>query len=420
MLAMDLLPSSLPPRVLLTSFLLFSHLPISGRARSISQPIADVNLRHRCAFELGGYAYDLCPLISTVDASTSIANDRGEGSSSGRRFYEVAFGGLSISKEALNPSTATCNEDTRICMTNSAEPTSEERNSQSKDEGAGRIPNARKGKEPQRPRKITAFLALHKTKEDGGALPSLRLFLDGKELEGVPQSAIIDIECSSDFGTLNFLEERHGKHSFSWATPHGCPIKLLKTKPLRIMEGESNEDSEKEKGDDDLLPNDRMSTTRRWMAIIFTIFFTCTICGTVLVTSPRARHFTVEHLKTFSYALVPIMSRAALKLRPIGKALAPTSVVRFGARFRQGDSQLVRWAQEDMSLLEAEDMMVNGGGAQDVDGWNADELDEYIPLTLSPKYGKGRRVRSYGTTPDVETFEERGLVGGIGKFFRHK
>jgi hypothetical protein len=43
--------------------------------------------------------------------------------------------------------------------------------------------------------------------------------------------------------------------------------------------------------------------------------------------------------------------------------------------------------------------MVNGAGAYDRydEGWSG--ADEYIPLTIGSKYGKSRRVRSYGATP---------------------
>jgi len=95
--------------------------------------------------------------------------------------------------------------------------------------------------------------------------------------------------------------------------------------------------------------------------------------------------------------------------------------MRLGTGFRQGAGQLVNWAQEDMALDDAEDIMVNGSSAYDrydaeSEDWN--EADEYIPLTINPRYGRSRRIRSYGATPDVETFEERGLMSGIGKYFR--
>lgn len=114
-----------------------------------------------------------------------------------------------------------------------------------------------------------------------------------------------------------------------------------------------------------------------------------------------------------------------LKLRPVGstvKGLASKSSAatrRIGSRFRQDDLSLVRWAQEDFAIADAEDVMVNGSGAYTPNGsWNADGLDEYIPLNHDPRHG--RSVRSYGATPDVATFAERRdqLLGNIGSYFR--
>jgi len=67
--------------------------------------------------------------------------------------------------------------------------------------------------------------------------------------------------------------------------------------------------------------------------------------------------------------------------------------------FRQQDSRLVQWAQEDMALQE--DFMVNGSGAYELDGedWNMANLDEYIPLTTSPKYGRRMHMKMYGAMP---------------------
>jgi len=148
---------------------------------------------------------------------------------------------------------------------------------------------------------------------------------------------------------------------------------------------------------------------------------TSLFCG-YIASSSRARHFTREKLKGVSYAVLPLLIQVYVKLQPIGQSIshfASTSIVRLGTRFRQGDSQLVRWAQEDMALDDG-DVMVNGAGAYgryDGEGEEWNGVDEYIPLTISPKYGKSRKIRSYGATPDVETFEERGVMNGIGSFF---
>lgn len=48
----------------------------------------------------------------------------------------------------------------------------------------------------------------------------------------------------------------------------------------------------------------------------------------------------------------------------------------------------MQWAQEDMGIQD--DLMVNANELSD------DVLDEYIPLSPSPRKGGGR-VRNYGT-----------------------
>ena len=48
----------------------------------------------------------------------------------------------------------------------------------------------------------------------------------------------------------------------------------------------------------------------------------------------------------------------------------------------------------------------------DEESWSGLEFDEYIPLTPNPKYGRGK---SYGTTLDVETFEQSGMGRLFGK-----
>lgn len=88
----------------LAYFLLGSLLTTRGRAdRIVVKTIKDNDLRQDCAFELDGYGYNLCPLVDKrslveVDgARKSYDEDKGEGSSSGGRFYEVALGGLDVS-----------------------------------------------------------------------------------------------------------------------------------------------------------------------------------------------------------------------------------------------------------------------------------------------------------------------------------
>jgi len=93
----------MPRSFLFTSFLLFSHWTKGGHAapasRMATRVIAVNDLRQRCNVGLDDLNYDLCPLmgrtVTTEDPSyTASANgDRGEGSSSGRRFYDITLGG---------------------------------------------------------------------------------------------------------------------------------------------------------------------------------------------------------------------------------------------------------------------------------------------------------------------------------------
>lgn len=131
-----------------------------------------------------------------------------------------------------------------------------------------------------------------------------------------------------------------------------------------------------------------------------------------------------ERLHALCYALIPVISRVAIGLKPLQKllgALSPTSLYHFGSRFRQEDSRLVQWAQEEMSLEE--DIMVNGASTYDGygiagDRWNADDFREDIPLTISPKWRPA--VRKYGSTPATPNFDPQAptTAGGIERFFR--
>ena len=98
---MDFLLSSSPSSsiiLLLTTFLLISHFPIYGRAGREFHIVAD--FKSDCAFHLGDYSFNLCPLAGTATVDTKYSRDlidNGdidllEGPSSGMRLYELAQG----------------------------------------------------------------------------------------------------------------------------------------------------------------------------------------------------------------------------------------------------------------------------------------------------------------------------------------
>lgn len=118
----------------------------------------------------------------------------------------------------------------------------------------------------------------------------------------------------------------------------------------------------------------------------------------------------------YYYTALPFITNLGISIR----ALGPKAVSRLSSPFRRGEGELVRWAQEDMGLVDSEDVMVNGGNGQglydlDMERWAGADLDEYIPLTSGglKSSGRGRQVRSYGATPEVETFAESGHMIGI-------
>ncbi len=260
----------------------------------------------------------------------------------------------------------------------------------------------------------------------------------------LPQFIEITFFCSV-VDDLTFVKVYQGIHSFKWFTPHGCPKKRPKIKSTfnalqnTGADGLEEPTGDDNKGNDELIPSESRKA-RRWVALAIVllvwVFFSfhalskrnrnqqpryvfrlTFVCGSILASSSRARYFIIEHLRTGVHAFVPILYGAAIKLQPIGQSFK-SLVSKILVPFRQGDSTLVQWAQEDMAL-ESEDLMVNGSGSYDaydasMEGWEGDGWNEYIPLAPSPK---GRRVRTYGSTPDVESFE-REAIGGIGRFLR--
>ncbi|KAF6752891.1 hypothetical protein DFP72DRAFT_1132426 [Ephemerocybe angulata] len=187
----------------------------------------------------------------------------------------------------------------------------------------------------------------------------------------------------------------------AWSLTYGSSVWSSRCRPveraaLRITEEETGDQNA---GEGEFVKPHRPTweSSRRWIAGLLLVLGVAAICITTIVSSPRLRHFVLEKAYSISFTLSPLASRAA-------------GAIRTSAPFRQGDSRLVQWAEEDMSLQE--DFMVNGSGAYELDGedWNGTNLDEYIPLTFSPKR-YGRKIRSYGATPSRETFMAPGMGG---------
>jgi hypothetical protein len=91
----------MPRPFLFTSFLVISHWTTYGHAlKTAIKTTAVSDLRQNCNFGLNDLNYDLCPLmgrtitVEDTNYAIDVNNDRGEGSRSGRRLYDVTLGGL--------------------------------------------------------------------------------------------------------------------------------------------------------------------------------------------------------------------------------------------------------------------------------------------------------------------------------------
>ncbi|KAF9526974.1 hypothetical protein CPB83DRAFT_856907 [Crepidotus variabilis] len=429
---------------LLTSFLLALQLATNGKALTteIRQAIPENDLQRNCNIELGGYGFNLCPLVGRsklIKAPDDVfeADDKRGEQSSGQQNPYVQDAWMTLGGSELNKARkgSLCDEDTWVCLSDTRPTLTDVSDGM---DGRTRIH-----------RSSTKTAPIVRKESKSQLLASIQLD-DNLDAEHAPFLKLMlrNPETDTTFDLIIFCEDRTNElivgsfngrsRSFQWGTPQGCPTKrpTSTTESIRLLQELSDESpaeeqptdeppaQEEQQGDDELLPTERHHL-RSWIAFVVVFVLASFAVISTILTSPRARHYIAEHIYGAGYAILPSISIAALKLKPIADALAAL-VPKGMVPFRQGDSSLVRWAEEEMAL-DSEDVMVNGRGAYeqydvDVEGWNGDGMDEYIPLTLSSKYGKGRRVRSYGATPEVETFAESQRAAGSGmgfsKFFK--
>jgi hypothetical protein len=266
------------------------------------------------------------------------------------------------------------------------------------------IPVARRGGTNMQHGKIILI------KDKEGRIKALQLSIDGGEADGRLQSAEIDLLC--DFNVESYLEfineyEYNGIRSFRWTPLHGCPTNIKRSyiqssRLSTTTDGADDEsESEKEKSGEELVPQSGEGTARRWMAVILVIVLLTVLCSSLLIAYPRARHVATETMRSLSYSLMPIVSSAAMKLRPLGRsilAFTPRSLLCGVSNlnpFRRRSNQLVRWEEEHMMLSEVD--------GYNEESWSGIQFDEYIPLAANPKHGRNKDAKSYGAMPDVET-----------------
>ncbi|KAF8184815.1 hypothetical protein BJ912DRAFT_495802 [Pholiota molesta] len=177
--------------------------------------------------------------------------------------------------------------------------------------------------------------------QDTERIPPLRLTMTGGIRDGVLQSAEIALYCS-ETEKLRHINEDHGLHSFTWETRHACPKAYPRSAASKISIAEEAEDNtgqppgdEAEKGEGDLMPPQGMSKIRKFIVIALITLLVPSICGFVLFSSTRARNFTIAKFNT---ALLPFLSKLAIKLRPIGNTihtLTSQSIGRLKSPFRR-------------------------------------------------------------------------------------
>ncbi|PPQ69734.1 hypothetical protein CVT24_001320 [Panaeolus cyanescens] len=422
-----------------TSFLLAWQWA-AARGETTTHTLTDEEFSpSRCSFRIHDYDYNLCPLMETtatveerVFSPESV--DRGEGSSSSvvRRFYEVALGG-GMRKSHTHPALrlsgsytteGTCDDNTMLCITEITRTTSSVEVQRSTRPNVAMRSKATPAVKRKNGKMKSSFSL---SVDHSNVFPPVSSLEINLLAEDEKQSVHLEMICS-DGEVLNFIREHNGEFSFAWNTPHACPSRVSQQSVHALEDGTpEGENAEPEKeGDQKLLPPQNNHRLRFWISVTLVIVLFGAGSLYAFLSSPRLRNTASEHLHAVSYTLLPLISQASTSLKPLKRSLnslAPKSVARLGSRFRQGDSQLVRWAQEDMALEDAEDFMVNGNDAfsgHRGNAWDEEGLDEYIPLTMGTKHGRPRSVRSYGATPEVETFAERGISGGLGRIFGKK
>jgi len=202
---------------------------------------------------------------------------------------------------------------------------------------------------------------------------SFGLLLGGLTEDKPPSYVSIYFICSMKTAQLVFTgyDSERGVYSFSWTTPHACPIDAeTQLSSLTDGEGGSEDPSPEDTGDSgedgELIDPGTHSTARRKFAAIVFLVVTAAILISALFTIPNIHD---KAKRVFEY---------------LSESLCPSAIIQ-DLHLRVDENQLVRWAQEDLVFAE-EDMMVNGSR------WSWDReagLDEYIPLKPNPGTARG-------------------------------
>lgn len=387
------------------SLLLF--LTTRGRAaETVTYTLPDNDLQKHCSFDLNGYVYDLCPLMGLPQA-VEVPEQTSAGSrvwrfGSGR--YALALGGLAKENpDLVKMPGLSCNEDTQVCLTSVHE------------HGF----------------RSTPLLIIQKSTSSNLIISigsNGNLNHDSSTHLQVAFRGIQDLDVvfiCSEVEKVDLISDRDDKLRFMWASRYGCPkisTRRGKSEPdlTTWNEDQDQEHGDDQQGDEELLPSENRRA-RTGIAFVIVFIVLSVISCSALASSPRARHFIVEHLRTASSIAVPVFSKVGLKLGPIGQSLnSLKSKAVSSVRFRRRDDTLMRWAQEEMALDS--DVMVNGSDTyyqvdEESESWEG-LSSEYIPLATGSGLGKGRRIQSYGSTHDRVTSHEIGVLSRMKRYLK--
>jgi len=321
----------------------------------------DADFKAGCRFVAQGRTYDLCPLaalerVVEVNQYNKIrmANDgKGKGKAIAGREYRVTLGGM-LRAEESDPES--CPDGTWVCS-------------------------------KERVSTHTRITPIMRSSEEESSVIYVTNFVgDGREfdlrLRSGKMGARIVLTCDNE-EELGYEDDSGGLLVLRWHTRHACPMEFSEGITVTEAEDEQQAPDGEEQIDspeEDLREGDLPvgGVSKRWLGVVVLLVGCTLTISSVLISSPRARHYAFTHLQAAGYSLLPILTNIKQLTKPVSKHFP---------HFRGGENRLVRWAQEDMALNGDEDFMVNGSGTEH--GWSdLGEMGEYVPLKASPVLGK--------------------------------
>ncbi|KAI0049347.1 hypothetical protein FA95DRAFT_1604471 [Auriscalpium vulgare] len=319
-----------------------------------------------CKFSLKGRQYNLCPLFGHQAGHTptrrSIDVQQSTPPTITSSLFSFSFGAALARDDSL-PSHEQCPDGTWVCLTVS------NRRPKHGDEEARVtqvIPLVANFSDPalSAGEKFGVYAQHAYYSKEAKAPSALRLRMFGGQYVQKPHRVMLDLLCDPGEGAEpSPTWSWNGTYAFTWKTKYACASGQPKGAPA--------EDHTHEPPPEDATPpaDDLLTTPpmvgQRVRSVV-----------TILLLSGGA-----------------IFGVAYLILRPpmaVRRHTTPLLRAFRRSRFRSaiGESKLLRWAQEDMALLEEEDEMVNAHGDIEFEAFN-----EQIPLKPSP----GRVFANYGT-----------------------